>query len=155
MPSEALAVLPPSPERVAEYFRTRRGTLSELSAGDLEFNDRLWRKICGLSDGEPDIAAQDARLFGAGGAPGVSVAVRPTDVLAPNPRVTYQPAAGDESESRVQSAGARFSPGGHKRSTAPARVGRRRIGSAQLARSRPVREREMEHSRLLRAREVG
>src|SRR5215469_12850074 len=52
MPSEALAGLPPSPERVAEYFRTRRGTLSELSAGDLEFNDRLWRKICGLSDGE-------------------------------------------------------------------------------------------------------
>jgi len=94
MASEALAVLPPSAERVAEYFRTRRGTLSELSAGDLEFNDRLWQKICGLSDGETDFAAQDASFFGAHGVPGVTI--RPTDVLASDPRVTHQPALRDE-----------------------------------------------------------
>ena len=79
MASEALAVLPPSPERVAEYFRSRRGTLSSLSAGDLEFNDRLWQKICGLSDGETDFAAQDASFFGAHGVPGVTIR-RPTSL---------------------------------------------------------------------------
>jgi len=86
--------MPPPPGRVIEYFAGRRGTLSQLTPEDLTFNDRLWRKACGLPDEmsreEELIAAQDARFPGARGA--LCVTGRCTDVLAPERRVTHKSA---------------------------------------------------------------
>ena len=62
----APAALPPTPAAVAEYFRRKRSTISELSPADILHNERLWVvETCGLPETELDPAPIITREQGA------------------------------------------------------------------------------------------